>query len=179
MPDGFDWSDKRVIVTGGAGFVGREVCRLLRERGVADDHLFVPRRRDYDLTDAAQVGRMYREAFRHAKSVVVLHLAAEVGGIGANRRSPGRFFFANMAMALNLIEGARLDGLPERGGTSSRSAPSAPIPSSPPFPSAKKNSGTATPKRPTPPTASPRRPRERCWRRTGGSTGCAARTCCP
>ncbi|HRQ71727.1 MAG TPA: GDP-L-fucose synthase [Phycisphaerales bacterium] len=117
MPGGFDWSDKRVIVTGGAGFVGREVCRLLRERGVADHRLFVPRRRDFDLTDAAQVGRMYREAFRHAKADVVLHLAAEVGGIGANRRSPGRFFFANMAMALNLIEGARLDGLPERGGT--------------------------------------------------------------
>ncbi len=116
MPGGFDWSDKRVIVTGGAGFVGREVCRLLRERGVSDDRLFVPRRRDYDLTDAAQVGRLYREAFRHGKADVVLHLAAEVGGIGANRRSPGRFFFANMAMALNLIEGARLDGLPERNG---------------------------------------------------------------
>ncbi len=116
MPGGFDWTDKRVIVTGGAGFVGRQVCRILRERGVADERLFVPRRRDYDLTDPAQVARLYREAFRHGKADAVLHLAAEVGGIGANRRSPGRFFFANMTMALNLIEGARLDGLPERRG---------------------------------------------------------------
>ncbi|MCW5774954.1 MAG: NAD-dependent epimerase/dehydratase family protein [Phycisphaeraceae bacterium] len=116
MPDGYDWSTKRVIVTGGAGFAGRAVCRVLRGRGVREDRLFVPLRRDYDLTDPAQVGRMYRESFRSGKADVVIHAAGAVGGIGANLRSPGRFFHANMAMALHLIEGARVDGLPEREG---------------------------------------------------------------
>lgn len=120
MPDpaagAFDWSSRRVIVTGGAGFLGRRVCDLLRRRGVAAGHLFVPRRVDFDLTCPAECARMYRSAFARGQADVVLHLAAEVGGIGANRASPGRFFYANMAMALNLIEQARLDGLIDRGG---------------------------------------------------------------
>jgi len=105
---------KKIIVTGGAGFVGRVVCAKLRERGVRD--LFVPRRRDFDLTDATDTARLYRTAFPLAKPDAVIHLAAEVGGIGANRANPGRYFFANMAMALHLIEQARLDGLIERDG---------------------------------------------------------------
>ena len=115
-PPPFDWKHKRVILTGGAGFLGRQVHRLLLDRGVSDTDIFIPRRRDYDLTDQAQVGRLYRQAFHKEKADVVIHLAAEVGGIGANRKSPGRYFFANMAMALHLIEHARLDGLVERGG---------------------------------------------------------------
>jgi GDP-L-fucose synthase len=98
-----DWKHVRVCVTGGAGFLGHFVCRKLRERGVADDRLFVPRRKDYDLTVEADVVRMYDEA----RPDVVIHLAAEVGGIGANRDHPGRFFFANAAMGLNLIEHGR------------------------------------------------------------------------
>lgn len=117
MPDTFDWSTKRVIVTGGAGFLGRHICESLRTRGVADDRLFVPRRKDYDLTEKDACTRLYREAFPGHKADVIIHLAAEVGGIGANLDNPGRYFFANMAMALHLIEQARVDGLADRGGT--------------------------------------------------------------
>lgn len=106
----------RVILTGGAGFLGRVVRQKLIDRGVRPDHLFIPRRTDFDLTSEADVARLYRTAFRGGKADLVIHLAAEVGGIGANRRSPGRYFFANMAMALHLIEQARLDDLHHRGG---------------------------------------------------------------
>jgi GDP-L-fucose synthase len=99
------WADKRVCVTGGAGFLGRVVCRLLAGRGAAD--VFVPRSSEYDLTGAAAVSRM----FDAARPDVVIHLAAEVGGIGANQRRPGRFFYANMAMGLHLIEEARRRGV--------------------------------------------------------------------
>ncbi|MBX3358595.1 MAG: GDP-L-fucose synthase [Phycisphaeraceae bacterium] len=111
MPGAFDWSSRRVIVTGGAGFLGREVCRLLRERGLPEASLVVPRRRDFDLTSEAAVGRLYAAAFGGRPADMVLHMAAEVGGIGANRDNPGRYFFANMAMALHLIEQARAGGL--------------------------------------------------------------------
>ncbi len=117
MPDTFDWSTKRVIVTGGAGFLGRHICDLLGDRGVADDRLFVPRRKDYDLTERDACRRLYREAFPGHNADVIIHLAAEVGGIGANLDNPGRYFYANMAMALHLIEEARADGLADRGGT--------------------------------------------------------------
>jgi GDP-L-fucose synthase len=103
-----------VIVTGGAGFLGRCVCQKLRDRGAAE--LFVPRRVDFDLTCETDVARLVRTAFGKDKSDLIVHLAAEVGGIGANRANPGRYFFANMAMALHLIEQARLDGLHTRGG---------------------------------------------------------------
>jgi len=95
----------RVVVTGGSGFLGRAVLAQLAARGVTDP--FVPRRRDYDLTEREAAERLYRDA----RPDVVLHLAAEVGGIGANARSPGRYFYANMAMALHLIEEARRHGL--------------------------------------------------------------------
>ncbi|MCC6675707.1 MAG: GDP-L-fucose synthase [Phycisphaerales bacterium] len=106
----------RVILTGGAGFLGRVVTQKLIDRGVRPEHIFIPRRADFDLTTEADVARLYRNAFKGAKADLVIHLAAEVGGIGANRRSPGRYFFANMAMALHLIEQARLDDLHHRGG---------------------------------------------------------------
>jgi GDP-L-fucose synthase len=98
---------KRIVVTGGAGFLGRAVCRVLRERGVANDRIVVPRRRDFDLTVEADVERLYETA----RPDVVIHLAAEVGGIGANMAQPGRFFYANMAMGLHLVEHARRRGL--------------------------------------------------------------------
>jgi len=100
-------SGKRIVVTGGAGFLGRAVCRVLRERGVAEDRIVVPRRRDFDLTVEADVERLYETA----RPDVVIHLAAEVGGIGANMAQPGRFFYANMAMGLHLVEHARRRGL--------------------------------------------------------------------
>jgi GDP-L-fucose synthase len=98
---------KRIVVTGGAGFLGTAVCRRLAARGIPDRDLFVPRRRDYDLTQPEAVGRLYDDA----RPDVVIHLAAEVGGIGANRSSPGRFFYANLAMGLHLVEEARVRGL--------------------------------------------------------------------
>lgn len=100
-----DLASCRVAVTGGAGFLGHAVLERLAARGVAD--VTVPRRRDYDLTREGDAARMYEDLAPD----VVLHLAAEVGGIGANRDNPGRYFFANMAMALNLIEQARIRGL--------------------------------------------------------------------
>jgi len=95
------WSQQKVVVTGGAGFLGRAVCAQLRKAGACD--IFVPRSREFDLTNADAVVRMYDAA----QPNVVIHLAAEVGGIGANQSQPGRFFFANMAMGLHLIEEAR------------------------------------------------------------------------
>ncbi len=100
-----NWSNKRVTVTGGAGFLGRVVCEQLRERGC--QQIDVPRRKDYDLTTEAGV----RAMFAHFRPDVLIHLAAEVGGIGANREHPGRFFYANMAMGLHLVEYARLCGV--------------------------------------------------------------------
>ncbi|MCE2924204.1 MAG: GDP-L-fucose synthase [Phycisphaeraceae bacterium] len=111
-----DLAGKKIVVTGGAGFLGRSVLGALRARGVQERDLFVPRRRDFDLTSEVGVARLYAQAFAGAKVDVVIHLAAEVGGIGANLLNPGRYFFANMAMALHLIEQARADGLVERGG---------------------------------------------------------------
>ncbi|MBL0869951.1 MAG: GDP-L-fucose synthase [Phycisphaerales bacterium] len=107
---------KNIVVTGGAGFLGKAVCRQLKAGGVDPARVFIPRRKDFDLTSEADVKRLYATAFPGSKVDVVIHLAAEVGGIGANRKSPGRYFFANMAMALHLIEQGRADGLIERGG---------------------------------------------------------------
>ena len=95
----------RIVVTGGAGFLGSFVVEKLKSRGYAN--IIVPRRREYDLTSEAGAQRIYTDH----KPDVVLHLAAEVGGIGANRENPGRYFFANMSMGLHLIESARKQGL--------------------------------------------------------------------
>jgi len=96
---------ERLVVTGGAGFLGRALLERLRARGC--DSIAVPRRAEYDLTTEDGVRRMYADL----EPTVVVHLAAEVGGIGANMANPGRYFYANMAMSLHLIEHARLRGL--------------------------------------------------------------------
>ncbi|HQY89926.1 MAG TPA: GDP-L-fucose synthase, partial [Tepidisphaeraceae bacterium] len=95
----------RIVITGGAGFLGSFVNEELTNRGYTN--LYNPRRAEYDLTREEDASRLYLEQ----KPDVVLHLAAEVGGIGANRDNPGRFFFANMAMGMHLIEGARKHGI--------------------------------------------------------------------
>jgi GDP-L-fucose synthase len=92
-------------VTGGAGFLGSFLCERLEEAGVGE--LFVPRIEDYDLTEPEAVKQMYHDAAPDT----VIHLAAQVGGIGANRENPGRYFYANMAMGLHLIEEARKHNL--------------------------------------------------------------------
>ena len=95
----------KIVITGGAGFLGSFVIEKLKARGYTN--LVSLRKKDFDLTHESEVDRLYQTV----KPAVVLHLAAEVGGIGANRDNPGRFFFANMAMGLHLIEGARKNGL--------------------------------------------------------------------
>ncbi|MHC4766592.1 MAG: NAD-dependent epimerase/dehydratase family protein, partial [Planctomycetota bacterium] len=100
-----DLVGKRVVVTGGAGFLGRVLCRKLDEYGCGE--ILVPLIEEYDFTQERDVKRMY-EVMRPD---MVIHLAAEVGGIGANMDNPGRFFYANMAMALHLIEHARINAL--------------------------------------------------------------------
>jgi GDP-L-fucose synthase len=95
-------SGKRVCVTGGGGFLGRRVVAALGARGCED--VFVVRKSEYDLVRGSDVERLYRDA----RPEVVIHLAAVVGGIGANRENPGRYFYENMMMGVQLIEGARL-----------------------------------------------------------------------
>lgn len=102
-----DLCGKRIVVTGGAGFLGTAVCRVLQGRGVPVGQIVVPRRHAYDLTIESHVERLYADA----RPDLVIHLAAEVGGIGANMAQPGRFFYANMAMGLHLVEHARRNGI--------------------------------------------------------------------
>ncbi len=102
-----DLSQERIVVTGGAGFLGRHLLSALQERGALPEKILVPRREEFDLTREASVVRMYQEM----RPSVVIHLAGVVGGIGANREHPGSFFYANMAMGLHLIEHARQAGL--------------------------------------------------------------------
>lgn len=99
----------RYCVTGGAGFLGSRVVQRLRTAGVPDERIVVPRRVDFDLTRAADCTRLLASA----RPDVIIHLAAEVGGIGANRATPGRFCYANLALGLNLIEAARQHGVPK------------------------------------------------------------------
>lgn len=99
------WADKRIVVTGGAGFLGSYVVQKLYERGCKD--VFVPRSKGYDLRDRDAIVRLYKEVRPH----LVIHLAAVVGGIGANRANPGRFFYDNAIMGIQLMEYARQFGV--------------------------------------------------------------------
>ena len=99
------WIGKRVAVTGGSGFLGSFVVEKLRKLGCRD--VFVPRSMDYDLVEMSAVRRLYRNACPQ----IVIHLAARVGGIGANQANPGGLFYNNVMMGTQLMEQARLAGV--------------------------------------------------------------------
>ncbi len=103
MPDKFPY--ERVVVTGGAGFLGSYVVEKLRQRGVKN--IFIPRSQHYDLVNIEDVRRLYDDA----QPDLVIHLAAVVGGIGANRVNPGKYFYDNLMMGVQLMEEGRLRNL--------------------------------------------------------------------
>ncbi len=99
------WSNQIVLVTGGSGFLGRRVVEKLRETGCKN--IFVPRSKNYDLRRESVVESLYKEV----KPTFVIHLAAVVGGIGANQKEPGRFFYDNAVLGIQLMEYARQAGV--------------------------------------------------------------------
>jgi GDP-L-fucose synthase len=99
------WNNKRILITGGAGFLGAYVVEKLQERGCKN--VFVPRSKEYDLVRMDGVKRVYRDS----KPDIVIHLAARVGGIGANQRNPGTFFYDNLMMGVQMMEVGRQAGI--------------------------------------------------------------------
>lgn len=99
------WDQKKITVTGGSGFLGKHLVALLKERGCAN--IFVPRSRDYDLVTMEAVKRLYAES----RPDIVIHLAAQVGGIGANCLNPGKFFYDNLMMGVQMMEIGRQAGI--------------------------------------------------------------------
>jgi GDP-L-fucose synthase len=95
------WTEKRVTITGGAGFLGSHLVKKLRDRGCKS--IFVPLKEKYNLVDVEVIRRLYQDA----KPDIVIHLAAVVGGIGANRENPGKFFYDNLMMGIQMMEQGR------------------------------------------------------------------------
>ena len=108
------WRDKRVIVTGGVGFLGTYVVQKLRARGAAE--IIIPRSREYDLRDITAIRRLFRDITQSASGnrqskIIVIHLAARVGGIGANREHPAEFFYDNLMMSVPLLHESWVAGV--------------------------------------------------------------------
>ncbi len=98
------WENKKVTVTGGAGFLGSYVVKKLGERGCK--YIFVPRSKEYDLVDYEAC----KEVYKDSRPDIVIHLAARVGGIGANRANPGKFFYDNLMMGVQMMDLGRQSG---------------------------------------------------------------------
>ena len=141
------WEKKRVTVTGGAGFLGSYVAKKLEERGCRS--IFVPRSKDYDLVNYEACKKVYEDS----RSNIVIHLAARVGGIGANRENPGKFFYENLMMGVQMMDLGRQAGIEKFMAIGTICL----IPSLPLYPSRKKICGTAIPRRRMPPTDLQRR----------------------
>jgi GDP-L-fucose synthase len=105
MENFMNWSEKRICVTGGAGFLGTHLITELRSRGATD--IFIPKIEDYDLVDPIAINRMLADS----NPDVIIHLAAHVGGIGANREHPAEFFYDNLMMGVQLMHQAYLSGV--------------------------------------------------------------------
>lgn len=105
QPKVIDLRSKRIMVTGGEGFLGRHLVRKLKDKGVED--IFIAKEKEYNLIEIADVKRVYQ----NAKPDIVIHLAAKVGGIGANRENPGKFFYDNLMMGVQMIEIGRQAGI--------------------------------------------------------------------
>ena len=105
------WDGKRVIVTGGAGFLGSFVTQQLAQRGAQD--VFIPRIENYNLIEPQGIEVMYADGLKgvDARNVVIIHLAANVGGIGANREHPAEFFYDNLMMGVQLMHQAYKKGI--------------------------------------------------------------------
>jgi len=111
----FDWANTQVIVSGGAGFLGRHVVAKLHARGLSDAQIIVPRKADYDLRRWDAIQQLFHDAAISKSEIqnpklFVIHLAGNVGGIGYNREKPGELFYDNIIMGTQLMEAARLHG---------------------------------------------------------------------